>query len=630
MLLDNTYTLINQLKFNLLFDNNVKKLIVVKVDDIIKCYYRENNKKHCIVGRVSKIGCEFNSTLGRTGSSVYMKIDGSEEYCGQVVYIKPDHVLDLSIIETTNVVSNPVCTVETDDQKITLIRENELGTFQYSKDGIIWNDIGVSPGLSAYECALQLGFIGSEEDWLNSLVGPRGPKGDPADVKISAVYSSAIEAEMQSDEIEDGKIIAIVGDPTILYVRNRSASGNGSSCTCGCATNRSVSTSKSSAKRNTEIKGYIYLGLASVGIDGKDGAPGKDGIDGKSAYEYAVEVGFKGTEEEFAERLLNEFDNVLSLTSTNAVQNKVVTKKLDELEKELKENSFITKNEKEGNSLVLENCLDKHFSYLNVYGSTDESFNSFELTGISIYNADRTAHQDVTFNTPIVLRAVPTDNPSCETITIDGERYAADFIGTHDGKVGIFRKVDYIESYAGECILSDFITSTGTLDIGSQVQYVTHVRFEELDEITTTLLEQLHTYEGTTIIEINGNPFVRAEYRVNFNEYIKTIVDNIVMGDTLTEVTNNVTEVTNSYIDKRIGDIDIEQTIKEYIDTHITEGLVDLDLLEQMINKVMVRRLGNVPEDMTVKEYIDSIQGGKVVDFDSGENNSLNQSNIIF
>lgn len=41
------------------------------------------------------------------------------------------------------------------------------------------------------------------------------------------------------------------------------------------------------------------------GEDGKDGEPGKDGADGKTAYAYAQEAGFTGTEEEFAEKLAN-------------------------------------------------------------------------------------------------------------------------------------------------------------------------------------------------------------------------------------------------------------------------------------------------------------------------------------
>ena len=46
------------------------------------------------------------------------------------------------------------------------------------------------------------------------------------------------------------------------------------------------------------------------GVDGKDGENGKDGTDGKSAFQYAQENGYKGTEEEFAESLSNPLPEV--------------------------------------------------------------------------------------------------------------------------------------------------------------------------------------------------------------------------------------------------------------------------------------------------------------------------------
>ena len=59
---------------------------------------------------------------------------------------------------------------------------------------------------------------------------------------------------------------------------------------------------------------------ASGEFDGADGAPGKDGADGKSAYAYAVEGGYTGTEMEFAEKLAAEkFANPNALTFTGAV-----------------------------------------------------------------------------------------------------------------------------------------------------------------------------------------------------------------------------------------------------------------------------------------------------------------------
>lgn len=35
------------------------------------------------------------------------------------------------------------------------------------------------PGKSAYEIAVDNGFVGTEEEWLESLVGPQGPQGEP-------------------------------------------------------------------------------------------------------------------------------------------------------------------------------------------------------------------------------------------------------------------------------------------------------------------------------------------------------------------------------------------------------------------------------------------------------------------
>lgn len=46
------------------------------------------------------------------------------------------------------------------------------------------------------------------------------------------------------------------------------------------------------------------------GADGKDGLNGKDGADGKTAYQYAKDGGYTGTEEEFAQKLAEEINGV--------------------------------------------------------------------------------------------------------------------------------------------------------------------------------------------------------------------------------------------------------------------------------------------------------------------------------
>lgn len=47
-----------------------------------------------------------------------------------------------------------------------------------------------------------------------------------------------------------------------------------------------------------------------AGAPGDKGDPGSDGKDGKSAYQYAKEVGFAGTEEEFASKLAEDVASV--------------------------------------------------------------------------------------------------------------------------------------------------------------------------------------------------------------------------------------------------------------------------------------------------------------------------------
>ena len=62
---------------------------------------------------------------------------------------------------------------------------------------------------------------------------------------------------------------------------------------------------------------------ASGEFDGADGATGATGADGKSAYQYAQDGGYTGTETEFAEKLAKEIPEALpnpnALTFTGAV-----------------------------------------------------------------------------------------------------------------------------------------------------------------------------------------------------------------------------------------------------------------------------------------------------------------------
>lgn len=59
------------------------------------------------------------------------------------------------------------------------------------------------PGLSAYEVAVENGFRGTEQDWLDSLVGPRGPKGpkgekgEPGETRV--IYAGGLSGSQPAD-----------------------------------------------------------------------------------------------------------------------------------------------------------------------------------------------------------------------------------------------------------------------------------------------------------------------------------------------------------------------------------------------------------------------------------------------
>lgn len=56
-----------------------------------------------------------------------------------------------------------------------------LVTLQYGSASGPGSGGGGADGLSSYEVALLGGFVGTQADWLASLVGPQGPAGSPAE-----------------------------------------------------------------------------------------------------------------------------------------------------------------------------------------------------------------------------------------------------------------------------------------------------------------------------------------------------------------------------------------------------------------------------------------------------------------
>ena len=306
MLLENKYIIINQLKIDLTFENNVQKSVIVKTNDIVETEFKSDNKKDYIKGRVDHIKYSINNSLGRTKSSIYIKIDGSDEYYGKTVYINPEDILDLTVLETTDTIINPICSINNDDQRIILLRENEVGNFQYSKDGSIWYDTGKGPhGLSAYEVAIELGFVGTEEEWLASLKGRDGIDGKSAyQVAVENGFVGTEEKWLESLKGKDGTngINGVDGKSAYQVAVDKGFSGTEEEWLVSLKGSNGAD--GKSAYQIAVRKGFT--GTEEEWLESLKGEKGKDGIDGDngdSAYQTALDSGFIGTEEAWLESL---------------------------------------------------------------------------------------------------------------------------------------------------------------------------------------------------------------------------------------------------------------------------------------------------------------------------------------
>ena len=70
-------------------------------------------------------------------------------------------------------------------------------------------DLDYFRGYSAYEIAVINGFVGTEEEWLASLKGADGDRGDPVNIQdVVAMVLAQIGGNVQSARITDIEILA--------------------------------------------------------------------------------------------------------------------------------------------------------------------------------------------------------------------------------------------------------------------------------------------------------------------------------------------------------------------------------------------------------------------------------------
>jgi hypothetical protein len=147
-----------------------------------------------------------------------------------------------------------------------------------------------APGLSAYEIAVQNGFVGTEQEWLDSLQGEQG---------IGLRYVDRVPSQSDLAAIanpEHGDIY-VADDTGIAYIWN-SVSGTWDDAGPIVGAPGVDGTAGLSAYEIAVAEGFV--GTEAEWIASLQGA---DGVAGSSAYEVAVENGFVGTEQEWLDSL---------------------------------------------------------------------------------------------------------------------------------------------------------------------------------------------------------------------------------------------------------------------------------------------------------------------------------------
>lgn len=157
-----------------------------------------------------------------------------------------------------------------------------------------------SNGKSAYEIAVDNGFVGTEQEWLESLKGEDGK-----------------DATAPTVEIDDGGYWVINGKATnVLAVGVNGENGkdgvngkdgkDGKDGTNGVNGHDGLTPTIIISDDNYWIINGVKTNVKAKGEDGKDGNEGKDGVNGKSAYELAVKNGFVGSEQDWLNSLKGE------------------------------------------------------------------------------------------------------------------------------------------------------------------------------------------------------------------------------------------------------------------------------------------------------------------------------------
>ncbi len=164
-------------------------------------------------------------------------------------------------------------------------------------------------GLSAYQIAVNNGFIGTEIEWLASLKGLDGTNGvDGVDGQDgTSAYQIALNNGFVGTESE-----------WLTSLKGQDGQDGTNSIINGANGLSAYQTALNKGFIGTETD-WLSSFIGSSGVSGPDGVSGQDGL---SAYQVALNGGFSGTQQEFSEEFLKPIKTitgggVISVDSTD-------------------------------------------------------------------------------------------------------------------------------------------------------------------------------------------------------------------------------------------------------------------------------------------------------------------------
>ena len=120
-----------------------------------------------------------------------------------------------------------------------------------------------------------------------------------------------------------------------------------------------------------------------------------------------------------------------------------------------------------------------------------------------------------TLTNSVTLRGLPVTSGG--NITIDDQQYLSDYIDVQSGK--LIRNVGIIESYNGEEITTDYLSTTGELSTGATVLYALQNSIEEdLQAEDVEKLQSIQPYYPNSIITSNAEMVI--DYVADTKKYI--------------------------------------------------------------------------------------------------------------